>query len=324
MKLRMLTLFFLGSFYVLHGGQNGVAPCTYHTSSFDAIGTVLKKFKRRITVLEIGRGKADYTCAIAQLYNTACIALLIDSGSQELIERIHATKASNITVLAPARLSYESLFTLGRCEHFDVVIVHDIGEAINAPLGKLVDAFIKLGDYVFIESSQGPLRNELQKKKIPLLHTQEQTGLYLSYKPKTSLDIARFTQKHRPLNPHPKYHIKSNLQRKYFQKKDAAHPVKWVDGINLVTFALLSGVYPEDYQIRRQLITMKKTHPDHNDLVLGNIIVQGQKLIPIDCNDARRDADMDRCLTAALGAFKEGNDRHKNPEKWIHDYYDRV
>ena len=59
-------------------------------------------------------------------------------------------------------------------------------------------------------------------------------------------------------------------------------------------------------------------------MVLGNIIMQGERLIPIDCYDERRDADFTKCIACALAAFKEGNIRHTNPEKWIREYYESV
>ncbi len=296
----------------------------YEPPYLAAITDVIKNFKRRITFLEIGRSTADYTFELAPVCKAIFVALLVEGGAQDVVQEIKADKHANITVLAPRNAQYESFFTLGRCEHFDVVIVHDLCPLMRTAGPKYIDALVKLGDYVFIEATQSKFQNELKKKKMPLVASSDGNELYLSHKPKTGLDIARFTQKDRPVSTQPKYQIRSTFTEKFFNKKGLERPLKWVDGINLVTFAMLKGVYPEDVSIRKQLATMKKTHPDHNDLVLGNIIVQGDKLIPIDLHDSRRDADIHRCINAALKAFKDGNIRHRNPERWIREYYDTV
>ena len=137
------------------------------------------------------------------------------------------------------------------------------------------------------------------------------------------MDIARYTQKDHAINTQPKYHVKSSFTEKYFSKKALEHPLKWVDGINLVTFAMLRAFILK-IVILENGCCHEKNHPKHNDLVLGNIIVQGEVLIPIDLNDSRRDADLHRCISSALKAFKEGNTRHRNPERWMQDYYQTV
>ena len=245
---------------------------------FSAISDVVKKFKRRITVLEIGATSTSYSFSLSDLYKPICVALLIEGGVQNMVERVKSEKRTNITVLAPKGAQYDVFFTLGRCEHFDVVLVHDILPFIRKPGSKFLEALIKLGDYVFIETSDTKFQVQLAKRHVmPVVRTENST-LYLSHKQKTTLDIARFSQKDRAINPNPKYHVKSSYTEKFFNKRGSEHATKWVDGINLVTFAMLRGVYPEDGDIRKQLGVMKKTHSNHNDLVLGNIIVQGTRL----------------------------------------------
>ena len=273
-------------------------------------------------MLEVGTQSVPYTFALATLFKTICIAMLVEGSAADIVHRVKEGNYTNITVLAPRNAHYDTFFTLARCEHFDVVIVHDVCSQLHTAGSKFIDALVKLGDYVFIEASHTKFQSELKKKKISFAGRYEEIELYFSYKPKASLDIARFTQKDRAVSTQPKYHIKSTYNEKLFSKKGLEKPLKWVDGINLVTFAMLRGVYPEDGHIRKQIVGMKKTHREHNDLVLGNIIVQGQDLIPIDVNDSRRNADLHTCITSALRAFKEGNIRHKNPERWIHEYYD--
>lgn len=186
-----------------------------------------------------------------------------------------------------------------------------------------------MGDYVFIEASTEEMLQELAQRKIPqiAIHSDVQSttlGLFLSHKPKVGLDIARFTQKYRAVSRVPRYRVISNCNKKLFNKNSLNQPLPWVDGINLITFTMLKGIYPTDSMIRKQIVKAEKTHAHHNDLVLGNFIVQGDRLIPIDVDDKRRDADLSKCVSAALKAFKKGNSRLINPEQWIRRYYDMV
>ena len=91
-----------------------------------------------------------------------------------------------------------------------------------------------------------------------------------------------------------------------------------------MTFTMLYGVYPNDTQIRREIRRLRKTCSEHNDFVIGNIILQGNRLIPIDFSDNRRDADFYDCVEAALNAFKRGNNRLEDPREWIGEYYQDI
>lgn len=277
-----------------------------------------------MTVLEIGRSTIEYAFSLASLPKIVWIALMLEGNVHEVLEHIKNEHLSNVTVLNPRYAQYDVFFNLSRCEHFDIVIVHDIFDLIQSKKEQLIDVFIKLGDYVFFQTGHKEIEGILRKKRIVQVAVAEQSSLFLSHKPKVSLDIARYTQKDRPVRTHPKYHITSTFTEKLFYKKELEQPTKWVEGINLITFGMLKGIYPDDGAIRRELVGLKKTHADHNDLVLGNIIVQGERLVPIDFHDERRDADCKQCIAAAIHAFKDGNIRHSNPEKWIREYYDSV
>ena len=319
-KYIFFALFFYCAFQLAAPQTPPIADQQY----VDALHSVTKNFKRRITVLEISPTSAEYTLSLARTTRAICVALLVAGGETAVIEQVKNSKQRNISVMAPKNPQNDTFNTISRCEHFDVVMVQDITKYMTCSCSKLAETLIKLGDYVFIEAGSFEMKQEMVRRKLSLVAKKGENELYLSYKQKLSLDIARYTQKDRPINPKPKYTIKSSLTEKLFYKRASSEPTRWVDGINLVTFSMLRGVYPEDEHIRKQLTLMEKMCPGHNDLVLGNIILQGDRLIPIDFNDSRRDADFQRCLASAIKAFKEGNIRHRNPEKWMNDYYDTM
>jgi len=213
---------------------------------------------------------------------------------------------------------------LGRCEHFDVVIVDDISSVVATPLSRLVAALVNLGDHVFMlaesESYEAVLSRSAKIKKIG----SNSSALFLSNKPKKGLDLARYTQKKDPSKKGPRYKITSTFRKKEFIKKGLRYPTRWISGINLVTFTMLYGVYPADAHLRREIRRLRKTCFKHNDFVIGNILLQGNRLIPIDFSDIRRNANFYDCVESVLKAFKRGNYRLENPHEWIADYYEEI
>ena len=154
--------------------------------------------------------------------------------------------------------------------------------------------------------------------------TGQGSTIFYSYKKKTQLERARFTQTFKPSEARPTYRITSDFSTKSFSKGPLFKPTPWIHGINMVTFVMCSGVYPTDVMIRKRIAALRNAHLEHNDLVIGNIIMQGDKLIPIDFNDTRRSGNSVSCIAAALQAFHEGNRRLKDPTRWINDYYKSV
>ena len=267
------------------------------TAHLNAVSRVLKRYKRACTVLEVGG------CELA------CTSIVLMPGAVSL---------PNKTVLAPKVLTLGHLNTLAQCEHLDVVLVHDLTGMVKAPLASLVGTLIHLGEQVFIVAKTKALEQMLQRSstiKQLVKRTEKRPGLFYSYRPKRYLFYSRFTQKH---PSQTMYTIECTFKKKQFIK-EGSYPLPWVHGINLVTFIMLNGISPSNEQIKQQFLSFKKRYPDHTDLVLGNIIVQGHTLIPIDCYDSRRKAPLERCINAAIIAFDKP--RHENPREWLNEYY---
>ena len=130
------------------------------------IEQLLKKFKRRITVLEVGRSATPYAFLLCYNHNCIWVSLLLEGNGKNVVERIKSERLNTITVLNPRSAQYDVFFNLGRCEHFDVVIVHDIFDLFQVKNRQLIDALIKLGDYVFIETSHKDIESELRKRRV--------------------------------------------------------------------------------------------------------------------------------------------------------------
>lgn len=77
----------------------------------------------------------------------------------------------------------------------------------------------------------------------------------------------------------------------------------WHAGINLYTFKKLHGAYPTTNEIRNMLMPLGSIA--HNDLRIFNIILQGKKVVPIDCNESGRPNKAIDLLPLLLSFFKK-------------------
>lgn len=274
----------------------------------EALHKILVRYKRPITVLEIG--SAEHVAELVQRNSVTAVTLI---PGDSLIE----IPSSLLTVLAPQQLTIGQLQKLAQCEHIDVVLVRDLTSVIQVPIATLVGTLINLGEHVFIEATNRFLKKALVNSTACAQVTE---SLFYSYRAKNSLAYTRFTAKN-PSFVH--YEVQSSYQDKQLIKEEGRKGVPWVPGINLVTFIMLNGVCPTDEHIKKQLRSFEKRYPHHNDLVIGNIIVQGTTLIPIDFSDARRNASLKECITAAIQAFDTPG-RHEDPQKWFYGYTKRL
>lgn len=282
------------------------------------------RYHRQYTVLEIGKGDCPYLTELS-LSRAVGAAVLLEGDADTLVRKV---KDSNrpLSVMAPPKLTIRMLETLGRCEHFDVVIVHDISSCVDTPLPRLISALTKLGDHLFVEAESPEfekllLKSTRIKKVVPRSATYP--SLYAYHTKKRGLDLARYTQA-KYYSGEPRYSITSSPYAKEFYKEGLEYPLKWIHGINLVTFVMFYGVYPTDAILRKQFLAFRQSHEEHNDLVIGNMILKGTKLYPIDMADSRRDADLYQCITTALRYFRKGNTRLKDPQVWIDGYYEDI
>jgi hypothetical protein len=303
-----------------------LASCLYSYSVdiyLSAISSFLDNYTRPITILEVGLTSADYALELASKYK-GTYALLLMKDSQQIVDRVREKSYHNVMVLNPKKISAHSFFMLSRCEHIDVVLVHkDIYSALSKNEWQpALDALLTVGDYTFIEITPKHAflcKKYMDNKLTYVKQRQEDTLLLYTYQ-KKGLDIPRWTARTIPVSPTPRYTITSNFNQKLLHKDTVDQPIKWIPGLNLKTFVMLRGIYPTDTIIAHQLRNMTHSLPYHNDLTIGNIIIQGETLVPIDFNDKRRNANMYKWLRRALRLFNGDNSRLKNPAKRVEQY----
>lgn len=281
---------------------------------------------RGITVLEIGVDTCKYSNILSKRFNATCVMLYLGrlhDEKQFAIEQDYP----NVVMANPVTMTLKNLETLVRCEHFDVVIVHGIpaglkrGHELTNNFDQTLELLLQLGDHTFIEIGADKASKKIaQERNLTLYNKDDKTHLLYKHTEKKGLDIARWNCSHMNWQKQIyRYPIFSNFEKKHYQKKETAdEEIPWLKGINLSTFVMLRGICPSEKTILESLEAMRKIK--HNDLIIGNMIVQGTKIIPIDLDDPRWNGNVNKCITAALTVFDSNNTRLKNPELTLRSY----
>ncbi len=271
----------------------------------DTLDSFIAQYKRPITVLEITDLQMYHSLSYAPNY-CGVFVLLAQSEKIDAIKK-RVKDFHNVIVLHPEEFttsSLSSLVNLAACEHFDITIVHD-WSAVQKN-SHIISALLNLGDYLIIDLPARVLQDTLpdeQKARIIWSHELPQGKQRVCFKHmKRTLDKARWHMSAPAQAKQPSYHIVSSFAEKKMVKGQQRIASDWVPGINLVTAMVLGMKFPT-YDIVRDNIKQFLSI-DHNDAVIGNMIVQGRKVKLIDFADARRNADHEKCLNAALKIFK--------------------
>lgn len=282
--------------------------------------------QRGVTILEIGIDKCNYVFDLSHKYNSTCVMMYLGAlhtPNQFEVEQ----KYPHMVIVNPVTLTVKDLETLVRCEHFDVVIVHGIpsklkkGHELRQEFKVTLDLIMQLGDHTYIELNKydKDIKDHLLKKNAKLV-SKNNSNLYYLETPKKGLDIARWNCNwmnwQKPLYRYP---ILSTFDKKHYQKKETEDQhIPWLKGINLSTFVMLRGICPCEATIQKNLNNMRSIK--HNDLIIGNMIVQGKDIIPIDLDDPRWNGNVYKCITAALTVFNNASTRLKNPDEALRFY----
>jgi len=288
------------------------------------IKTLLDQYKRPITILEVGDHAAEVALPIAQQYNKSTVVTILTNSdrAQEIVDGVVARDISNVVVMNPPVLEPFSLTMLGKCEHFDVVIAHDIG-LLDKDMMTTMRNILQLGDHAFVILSSQEVKKlgtAIFGDVVPVVVPLEgDKFLYCFETPKTNLMFSRWAHTMHDQDKLRNYAIKSDFSEKKLCK--ATGESSWLKGINLVTFIMLQGIFPTDKMIRQSLRSFK--YIDHNDLVVANMIVQGSAIIPIDFKDKRRNIDPRICVKAARKVFNR-NRRSRDPQEVMKKYVEYI
>ncbi len=281
---------------------------------------VVNCYKRSLTILEFGTSSAEYIFHIrAPAYTIQLVRIaLITQNANSTYTRAVTERLASMVILNPRWFGLTELITLGRCEHPDIVIAHDLFTAFPYNWQEALKALLTLGDKLFLivqENEQAPISAYLTALNIAY-STDAHTQLYYIETPKKGLDIPRWTKRELPPATTPRYPIESTYDKKILHKHVLSTP--YLPGFNVTTFVMLGGIYPVDKIIRNHLRAFRNI--EHNDLVIGNIVVQGTHLKAIDFNDSRWRLKINHAIKTALQLFKS-NYRYSNPQEALNNYF---
>ena len=196
---------------------------------------------------------------------------------------------------------------LEKCEHFDVVLALSVVHWFGAKWRECIEAILKLGDNIIIDvppvgdvcatgtKDLKNLNDYLSKigkvigksKRHTTSHLKCISNLYLIEGEKKEISKVHWLWEGKSKSF---YNIESNFDKKNlfkpcfgnFAKKQK---IKWIPGINLLTFKMLNGKYPTNKMLEDQLRLFDGCLA--SDFTLYNFIVQGNQLKIIDQDEGR-------------------------------------
>jgi hypothetical protein len=244
---------------------------------------IVSKYKRSVTVADIGAELGALSSRLAQNYDAVCV--MVESGEKARILR----KACALTksppknlILLKAPINHRSLTQLGLCEHFDIVLAFTPLQRSIQGWRRCIDDIINLGELILLEVpltlsgkqlSTTDMVNYIVKRNGKLLGIVESAlsrykgAVYGVYRRKNRIKSCKWHHS-KPLESHA---IISDFDKKLFRKKGSDRP--WQPGISLMTFRVLHGVYPSQRSIFKQLERMSSRAPKGS-----TVIVQGHAL----------------------------------------------
>lgn len=258
----------------------------YAKERLNAIQSIIDKYKRPITVLDIGAAQGYYSFQSAYKRKNDVYVLIEEDPYLLKLCKLN-TELNNIIFLQK-RIKIHELEELGKCEHFDVILALNIIHWSEDKWMQMTDAILNLGDKVIIETPPagdtaigkeylGKIEKYLENKGAKIiLKTPRHTGtgllanMYLIENNKTKISKPFWNAK----NSNFKYVIESSIKNKRLIKISQNNNVlekSWLPGINTLTFISLNGVYPQISKIIKNIPYIS----------LNNFILQGNKIKPI-------------------------------------------
>jgi hypothetical protein len=312
----------------------------------DSIKEFALQYKRSITILEICDGTEIYCEDIINDPRIDCtLVILLSDDTTNEINNLISKQPKNVIVLRPKPLSFDILEKLSGCEQPDITVIHDIPvdkfKLKNYPI--LIEIGLRLGDYLIMDVCESVYLHKFKGKSTLIKTVDNKNGRYFVFsKCNPGFMISRWTTKAEDISPSSvtrkacsafTYNVISDFNQKIFEKSYFTLNAEtqlcdkytdrfgWAKGINLVTFVILSGIYPLPNTLLQQIRSWHSLN--HNDLVMSNIIIQGTELYPIDRADKRRNFQIGDAIQLLEIAFKDTR-LMCDPDSIVDDYFNRI
>jgi hypothetical protein len=239
-------------------------------------------YTRPFTAIQIS-GNKNYLSKVAQTFPSSVCILL--SKQLHIYEELMRKRPEN-TILLNCKDDVYHVQRLGECEHFDMIFCPLSAQDCTSDIQTYLCALMRLGDNLILE-----LHNDCDniKQCIKKYGGREYASTSLSSFYHIEGCKTGLTRKTWVRALESTIFIQSNFNEKKLIKKTPYNaPVitsDWLPGINLITFKMCQGIYPDKATAKNALRAIKYVW--HNDWAMHNIIVQGTKFALIDYNDPR-------------------------------------
>jgi hypothetical protein len=284
------------------------------------------RYKRPFTLLEACSDTKLYSTRAAKNkdFDVTAVVLVMDN-SPDIAKRMKRKKLDGVVVLRPPEVTSSMLRTFGKCEQVDMVLVHDVPDYFKDEYDDFVRYFMNMGDYVAVDVS--PEEKSLFETYhrggshivATIAHANGDGGYFVVLKTeKRGLSAPRWSLALDARESHIAYKVTSSFAQKKIYNKALDKTTSFDKGINLLTYIMLYGDYPANEVIQNKVGAFVRL--DHNDLVIGNILIQGTRLKPIDFDDWRRHISARRCVNALTSAFKYRSEVGRNPQEFLNYY----
>lgn len=233
----------------------GVGPdCA---SRYDAIKTVLAKYKRPIKVLDIGASNGYFSLRIAHDFEALCVMADL---SDRLCNICKLNDQIDGIVYLKRALSLEDLQALHELEHFDVVLALNVVHHMS-PYKEILDMIFKLGDTIIIETPPANDTRAEENPDIPLIEQyllDKPNGTIIAQTPRAAANnFEKITSLVDTVNHLVQKEYIPGAYAKMFCFENIV-PSDVVPTFNIATYRLLNGVFP---LIEKEDIAMLGIHP---------------------------------------------------------------
>lgn len=281
----------------------GVRDCE---SRHKPIQAHCRKYNRPITVLDIGANLGYYSFRLSSEFD--CTSVMIEGAEvyqKALLDLIKQQKCTDRLILLGTRVDLETLQELSKCEHFDVVLALRVVHHFLEPFHEVIDAIVSLGGFTFFElptagedtvRARARVQRELaDHSKVLANYEYDEVGefsihvgstmspMYLVENPKKKMITRPFYGSPR----HVQHSVESTFDSKSLIKAD---PLKrgelvndWVAGINLYTYHMLNGLFPDRRKVARRIESYAlPSGSPLTDIRPWNFILSGDRMALID------------------------------------------
>ncbi len=234
---------------------------------FNLIDSILQKFKRPFTMLDLGASQGYYSILAATKYDKSVFVMIEGNNNYypfigtQLLDICKCNTSLKNIILLKKHLIISDIKRLSECEYFDIVLALNIIHWFKYSWKNLINHILELGSQVIIETPPQEVLNQLNDNKLKKeiedyiklkkgkligqvkRHTSETYSKVFLISNIEKKIIKRENWK-AEYNENSKDYLISNQHEKLLFKEKNLKPIYCKPGINLYTYKFYNGSHP--------------------------------------------------------------------------------